>query len=112
MENEDDYMFVDEDYIREYLQSFLDHTNLADQAGSCTLSEDQWSEEIESFKKTFTREWNGEYKVDIDKLFIFINNIVLHLVTQICDELEKEGKVQLGWDSKQKDFVYMSVKEK
>ena len=112
MPEDDDVTFVSENKIREYIQFFLNHTQLADKIGYCTLCEDQWVDEIDRFKKTFTKEWNGEYKTECDTMFVFINEIMGNLVDRTCKILEEEGKVELGWSSEDNDFVYMLKKEK
>jgi len=112
MSDDEETIFVHEDKIKEFMQHFLDHTQLAEKAGSCSLTEDQWEEELARFKNTFKRQFNGEYEVDVERAFTFINEVMLHLIERCCKVLEDEGKIQLGWSSEDNDFVYMTTEKK
>jgi len=104
MEEED--IFVVEEKIKEFIQDFLNMTKMGEDLGHVTLESDHWDYEIKRFKKTFPKEWNGEYKVSCECLFNFINEVMYHLVERVCEDSVKDGTMELLWDTEQNDFAY------
>jgi len=110
MKNDDDVAFVYESEIQKFVQRFLNMSNLGKEVGEVYLPPEMWKEEIETFKKKFKREWNGEYIVDAHTLFNYLNDIILHLVERVCNEGVKDGSMEVLWNSEINDFVFRKVK--
>jgi len=102
--------FVAEHKIEEFLQFFLDDTQLGRECGGVLhLPPDMMSRHVERFKKTFSKQWNGEYHVLDKDLYTFIQEIMMDLVQMVADEEVKAGRLELGWSSECNDFVYLKV---
>ena len=109
-DSDEDFTYVCEEKIQEFIQEFLNMSKMGEDIGFVYLDPDHWEFEIERFKKTFQKEWNGEYKVPCTKLFYYLNEIFEHLVTKYADEMIEDGELELVWDSEQNDFAYRKVK--
>lgn len=106
-EGDEDVDYIKTENIQSYIQYFLDHTRMAEELGFCILPEEMWPKEIERFKKTFRTDYKGEHKVEVSRLFDFIQEVMLHLIEYFGNEMIEEGKLELGWDPEAKDFCYL-----
>ena len=80
MEEETEYITVEEKNIQEVIQYFLDGSPWGEMCGTLPVKEKEWEYILRAFKKLFKQDAiTREFIIDISTLFTFINEQIVNL---------------------------------